>query len=188
MLQLTLEKVNSPEQETFQNGAASSMQYADLYALKDCYFYLSDLFDVASAAKFDEAVFQVYLELGKPIIAALKLQTSTSSQADAVQRGLKSFNSFWQLSSGQSMERIWSCCRPATPATLPHLERILQAEQLAERLDNLLWTSVAPLRKMTELRQSVREMVAVTAGAEIEANDLEVDRYPNVPWPCAYVE
>ncbi|KAL8955677.1 MAG: hypothetical protein Q9183_006561, partial [Haloplaca sp. 2 TL-2023] len=90
----------------------------------------------------------------------------------ALKTGIDRFSSSSKLSTGQSMERIWTCCRPSTPASLPHLQRVMQVERLAERLDGLLWISNASLRDMNQLRQSIQSLVSITAGAASDDSDL----------------
>ncbi|KAL8872970.1 MAG: hypothetical protein Q9174_001492, partial [Haloplaca sp. 1 TL-2023] len=146
--------------------------YADIYALKDFFFYLLDLFDLTNSAAFDEAVFQVYLDLGKGMIASFYSHIPLRDMANTLNTGIDRFSSSSKLSAGQSMERIWTCCRPPTPASLPHLQKIMQVERLAERLDNLLWMSDASLRGMNQLQKSIQSLVSITASAPSDDGDL----------------
>ena len=147
---------------------------ADVYSLEDFFFYLIDLFNLANSVTFDEAVFQVYLDLGKGMIVSFYSHLPLRNLADTLRNGIDRISSPWKLSTGQSMERIWTCCRPPTPASLPHLQRVMQVERLAERLDNLLWVSNASLRQMNQLRKSIKSLVSITAGAASDDGDLRV--------------
>ncbi|KAL8966080.1 MAG: hypothetical protein Q9183_003528, partial [Haloplaca sp. 2 TL-2023] len=159
-------------QATATDETKISDTYADVYALRDFVFYLIDLFNLANSAAFDEAVFQVYLDIGKGMIASFDSHISLSDMTHTLKTGIDRFSSSSKLSTGQSMERIWTCCRPSTPASLPHLQRVMQVERLAERLDGLLWISDASLRDMNQLRKSIRSLVSITAGAASDDSDL----------------
>ncbi|KAL8687479.1 MAG: hypothetical protein Q9218_006360 [Villophora microphyllina] len=155
-----------------QSGQTS--QQSAMSALRPCLAYLVDLFDLANSSSFDEAVFQVYLALGLTMITQLQPQQIAQNLAHGLRNGLEQFSSSWQLSSGQSMERIWVTGRPSTPATLLQLERNLQIEKLADRFDNLLWIGDAPLQEMNRLRQSLSRIVSASGvGQDVDASTIK---------------
>ncbi|KAI4254279.1 MAG: hypothetical protein LQ352_003178 [Teloschistes flavicans] len=180
------------------NQTVKSLHHADRSTLKTYLEYLIDLFDIGNSPIYDEAIFQVYLGLGRSLVAQLQSRWLINTLAETLGKGLDQFNSPWQLSSGQSMELIWSVCRPATPKTLPQLERKMQIEQLANRFDKVLWIGNAPLQELDRLRQSLWHLVATgEVGQNIQADDtiksitetlvyLETDhitsRRPNAPY------
>ncbi|KAI4205523.1 MAG: hypothetical protein LQ350_000302 [Teloschistes chrysophthalmus] len=156
--------------------AGESLQRANGSSLKSCLAYLVDLFDIGNSPTFDEAVFQVYLGLGRALVAELQSQMPIMTLVETLDKGLDQFNSFWQLSSGQSMELIWTACRPPTPKTLPQLASKMQTEQLADRFDKVLWIGDAPMEEMSRLRQSLWQLVANgEAGDNVQADDIIKD-------------
>ncbi|KAL9584811.1 MAG: hypothetical protein Q9212_001894, partial [Teloschistes hypoglaucus] len=156
--------------------AGESLQRADGSTLKGCLAYLVDLFDIGNSPTFDEAVFQVYLGLGRTLVAELRSQGLVKTLVQTLDQGLDRSNAFWQFSSGQSMELIWTACRPPTPQTIPQLERKMQIEQLADRFDKALWICNAPLEEMDRLRQSLWQLVANgEAGDNFQADDIIKD-------------
>lgn len=153
--------------------ARESLQYIDGPTLKTCLAYLVDLFDIGNSPTFDEAIFQVYLGLGRALVVELQSQGMIKTPIETLEKGLDQFISIWQLSSGQSMELIWTACRPPTPETLPQLELKMQIEQLADRFDKALWIGDAPLEEMDRLRQSLWQLVANgEAGDNFQADDI----------------
>ncbi|KAL8641583.1 MAG: hypothetical protein Q9228_001620, partial [Teloschistes exilis] len=153
--------------------ARESLQYIDEPTLKTCLAYLIDLFDIGNSPTFDEAIFQVYLGLGRALVVELQSQGMIKTPIETLEKGLDQFISIWQLSSGQSMELIWTACRPPAPETLPQLELKTQIEQLADRFDKALWIGDAPLEEMDRLRQSLWQLVANDeAGNDFQADDI----------------
>lgn len=122
-------------------------------------FYLSDMFDLAQSANFDEGAFQVYQAFGRSMIAnamgAGTFNDSTANLAYELQNKLHDFNASWQLSSGLSMETLWVIFRPSVAETMQQLEACLEVEELADRFDASRRASGASFEEIRTLRQSI---------------------------------
>lgn len=170
ILRLALESSNSPDYQGNLVNMSSLCQETIAAGLKKCLFFLSDLVDIAHLSDFDEATFQVYLGIGQSILTGLHSNARTDDLIDTLKKGLESFNSSWQLRSGQSMNLIWSRVKPPVSTTLEQLEQMLQVEQLAERFDTILWASDVPLRTLIQVREMIAQLRGVTG---TDANGLK---------------
>jgi len=145
-------------------------------------FFLSDVFDLAQSTTFDEGAFQVYQTLGGLMVAnATDLGTSNDSTlelAHELRNRLDDFNPSWQLSSGLSMEVLWTVFRPSVPENLEQLEACLQVERLADHFDVLRLTSGAPFKQILSLGQSLADMYRGLKPMDIQLDDqLEVSKH-----------
>ncbi|KZF21610.1 midasin [Xylona heveae TC161] len=115
--------------------------------------YWWSIFHLGQSKSFDDAVFQVHLEIGRTIVSALQAIDGPSERLlQGVSSSLDSFKMAWQLTTGLSMERLWNALKPATPPTMDRLQMLLHIEQLADRFDALLWKIKAPLTDLSTAR------------------------------------
>ncbi|KAL9001429.1 MAG: hypothetical protein Q9169_000004 [Polycauliona sp. 2 TL-2023] len=150
----------------------------NLLAVKSYLLFLTDVFDLAHFSDFDEATFRLYLERGRDLISALKLQPPNTELSSALELELDRFGPSWQLRSGQSMYLIWSQRRPRTPASVRQLDINIQIEQLADRFDGLLWTTNVPLSGLNKLRSSITQTARMTENVNImkALDELDAER------------
>ncbi|KAL8802644.1 MAG: hypothetical protein Q9182_003660 [Xanthomendoza sp. 2 TL-2023] len=164
------------EYVTGPGGLEQSIYNADPSPIRSYFVFLVDLFEVTHSNECDDAVFLLYLESGKDIVTGLKSQSSTAGLARALEGGLERFNSFWQLRSGQSMELIWNHLKPPAPTNSHELDLKMHIEQLADRFDNLLWTSNLPLSRMNEVKTLLVQVGRVAEASEDRTtNNLKVN-------------
>ncbi|KAL8948650.1 MAG: hypothetical protein Q9222_005182, partial [Ikaeria aurantiellina] len=187
-IKLVIDQTILSKEAGFGHTADGPIQHHS--ALQDLLFYMSDLVDVAHSTDFDEAVFQAYLALGKEMITNLRSGTGIGNLARTVGRLLADFNVHWELRSGQSMDLIWDHFRPPTASTFHQLDFIINAEQLAEQFDTLLWASDVPLQRLHQIRQMLAELCNIdnpiengpSSGLEdivIALQNLEAGQYPD---------
>lgn len=175
MLRSTLERVDDTLHVTIPDDLGQSIYTVDSTSLRACFHFLSELFDVTHSNDFDEAAFLIYAESGQDVINGLKSQPATIRLARALERGLDRFAPFWQLQSGQSMEMIWSQLKPNTPTTANQFDLIMQVERLADRFDDLLWTSDVPLARIFEIRNLLAQVGRAAEADEVdEESSLQV--------------
>ncbi|KAL8727902.1 MAG: hypothetical protein Q9166_005779 [cf. Caloplaca sp. 2 TL-2023] len=154
-LLLALKRMDSPQSLRPQDGPVQSVEKVDILALRAYFFFLTDIFGITHSHDFDEAVFLLYLEIGKNVIAGLRSLPTMTELTEGLETGLNRFKAVWQLHSGQSIDLIWSHLKPPTPTTFEQLYLNMEVEQLADRFDGLLWKSNVTLPRLTELRQSI---------------------------------
>ncbi|KAI4147659.1 MAG: hypothetical protein LQ341_001747, partial [Variospora aurantia] len=162
ILRSTIERTDNLEHDVDLAYSCRQLQLSSIKSLTSCLSFLRDLIDIAHAAEFEEAAFQVYLCLGRKILSELSPTAATEDLIQSMHRGFDSFTQFRKLRSGQSMDLIWSRVKPPVPATSQQLEHIMRVEQLAERFDALLWTSDVPLEKIGDTRQMITQIGQIT--------------------------
>lgn len=139
--------------------------------------YLRDLSDFAHTRDFDEGIFQVYLGLGRSVIESNELEGRKSLVASFAY-ALDSFNASWKLSTGLSMERLWSTFEPPIAHSLRGLKYSLEVEQLADRFDVLKWRSNASLKELERIQHlMVLCMELVYRNETADETELEVSQY-----------
>lgn len=72
-----------------------------------------------------------------------------------MQAQLDKFKSSWELSTGTSMELLWSRFRPPTARNRSELTLLLRVENLSDRLDSVAWRSKVSLEMLLDLRRSI---------------------------------
>ena len=120
------------------------------------------MLDFGMLLEFDEGAFQVYLDIGKTIVA----QGDNVAQEDYDIKELKTltdklgsmldlFNASWQMSTGLSMEILWKTFKPSTAKSITELETCIKAEKLAEQFDTLKWCAGISFRDLDLVRRSI---------------------------------
>ncbi len=113
-------------------------------------------FEAASGSGFDTASFLTHVQLWQTIsVKPINTPDSVSSLLQSIAAKSVKIGSMWQLSTGLSMERLWSVLRPARPQKSQSFEAFLQLEQLAQRVDELIWSIRQPLSEIVSLIESV---------------------------------
>ncbi|KAI9675420.1 MAG: hypothetical protein M1817_001324 [Caeruleum heppii] len=115
--------------------------------------------DVVDRETFDEGVLQMHLMIWKEL--AHKSEGSTVNWMQPLRQGislqLEYVQPAWQLSTGLSMERLWSSFRSQKPITLKALHLRLRFEDLASRFDAIVWKSGVPMREMATMQESLQQ-------------------------------
>ena len=144
-----------------------------LDAARRLHSYLRDLIDVTSIPFFDEATFQVLLDLGRELSSELRrADRSAAGLGENLAQQLNLFNQAWSLSTGQSMEKLWKLFKPQTAANLEQLDTMIKFEELADRFDDLAWKSRASVDTLAKLRGSVTQAYAnigVSPGTDLSS-------------------
>lgn len=188
ILRSTIERTGNLEHDVDLAYSCRQLQLSSIKSLTGCLSFLRDLIDIAHAAEFEEAAFQVYLCLGRKILSELSPAAATEDLIQSMHRGFDSFTQFRQLRSGQSMDLIWSRVRPPVPATSQQLEHIMRVEQLAERFDALLWTTDVPLEKIGDTRQMISQIGQITdTHSEGSIETVQVSLMQSLSLPVAYI-
>ena len=163
--------------QTMRHVMFNVLLQAFLSNLQEILDYLRDLSDLAHTKDFDEGIFQVYLGLGRSIVESNELEGRKSLVASFAY-ALDSFNASWKLSTGLSMERLWSMFEPPIAHSLQSLEYTLEVEQLADRFDVLKWRSNASLKELERIQHLM--VLCMELGYRNEIADeigLEVNQY-----------
>ena len=115
-------------------------------------WYLRDIFDLAQMSSFNEAIFQVYLTLGRELSLRNHGAASSCALGNILAMNLDRFKPSWALLTGTSMEILWHPLKPKTASSVSHLNQALWIEKLANRFDNALWRSGASINQIVSLR------------------------------------
>lgn len=131
------------------------------------------LFELLDSYRVDEAVYQVYLACARDIFAALHTTTEPSTRFKSeIINELQLLKSSTRLTTGLSLERLWKLFRPRTVSNYARLQNVLQMETLADRFDELIWTSEAPLTELSRVRDTLGKSIAVVMERNIDGTSL----------------
>ncbi|PVI05602.1 midasin [Periconia macrospinosa] len=130
--------------------------------------------DLASNSGFDRATFQTYLKMLKGATSSLAKVPSAhlNGLAVALSNEVTTFGSEVQLTTGLGMERIWRYYKPVTPESLQQLSGILGLENLADRLDAVMWASNLKLDEMIQIRERVSSSLELVRTQNVDAQEL----------------
>ena len=130
-------------------------------------------FDLASSPTFDEAIFQVHIQMWKKLSASIKdTPAACHGFLEKIKAPLRLLESSQQLTTGLSMERLWIVFRPDTPKTLQQLDMLLRLERLAPRLSAVVWKTCQPLHKAVALRDSLNDAAKTILYDTVEDDTL----------------
>ena len=119
----------------------------------------------------------MYLTLGKCLAATCQKIEGLRELGRLLGLNLGRFNTSWSLSTGLSMENLWETFKPRTAKDLPHLERLLRVEKLADKIDRLPWHTEAPVETLIKLRESIGSAYTKLEQVDDQVNiDLKVVR------------
>ncbi|KAB8257115.1 hypothetical protein BDV32DRAFT_160729 [Aspergillus pseudonomiae] len=136
-------------QDTLQNPHIAN-------ALRTVLNFCMDIFRLTAAKDIDEGEFQVYLQIGRELCAALSSSFDPLQQlAVALSQALSRFQESWALKTGLSMQRLWESWRPATPATGGQLKSILDLESVASEFTNIATKTHLDLSQLSQVRNSL---------------------------------
>ncbi|KAF1917408.1 hypothetical protein BDU57DRAFT_513641 [Ampelomyces quisqualis] len=129
---------------------------------------------LAQGTTFDRALFQTYLKMltsvlpntFEPVFPTLQDLNTTLTKQIAV------FGSDVQLTTGLAMERIWRAFKPSTPKNLTQLKTVLDLENLADRLDAVMWKSHLTLDEMAQIRERIASSLDLVRTDEVDATEL----------------
>ncbi|MCJ1436355.1 hypothetical protein MMC27_005734 [Xylographa pallens] len=140
----------------------------DLELLKEFVCYIRDVFDTTQYSKLDDGSFSTYLTIGNEIVARAFERKTAYRLTSTIKELLDVFKASWELSSGYSMENLWSMFAPPTATNERELNLVVRSENVANLFDSIMWRSKIPLDGLAELRSSM-----------IRLNPLEqqADRY-----------
>ena len=158
--------------ESLQTDAKQEVQAL----FEDLAFQWWSTHDLLIQHVLDDAVFQVHLSLWKRLLGVHQLAAHHCKEiSTVVLSGLDGFKPSWRLSTGLSMERLWTRLRPKGPVTAQHLETLIRTEAIASRFDAVIWRCQASFDTMLTLRELiVRALDSVWFSNEGVGSMLEV--------------
>ena len=124
-------------------------------AVQELGHLLLDMFELCNSTKFDDAIFQGYLGICASLTDTLCGSHETVDIGSEFASWLGVFDSSWKLSTGCSMEALWTAFRYPAPSNEAQLKLLLQVEAFTERFDQLLWKSTASMQALAKLRSSL---------------------------------
>jgi midasin len=155
-------------------AARRSLQQLDLAFLKPLRLVFWAFLALVTGATFDRATFQTYLKMlssGLPTVSQ-KPPPLVQDLNIALSKQIAVFGSDVQLTTGLGMERLWSKFKPSTPKTQPQLDAILTLEDLADRLDGIMWKSNLRIDNMVQIRERVASSLELVRTDQVDAQEL----------------
>lgn len=138
------------------------------------------MLDLGMLLEFDEGAFQVYLAIGKSIVAQGDGSTEeTKTLTKKLGSMLSLFNAAWQMSTGLSMEILWNMFKPSTAKSTAELDTRIRAEKLAERFDALKWGIGISIRDLDLVRHSIVRMYNTITSIDAISDDQFKVRFIN---------
>jgi len=132
------------------------------------------LFQLVSQSSLDEAVFQVYLNVGQRMLAGGIIDSESSDQVTKhIAKQFEGFHAQTKMTSGLSMELIWRLCRPSVMPTMQRLEKLWQLEQIAEQFDAVVWLMKAPVSELSAVRISIVQAIALARRQDVDVESLQ---------------
>ncbi|KAL9041364.1 MAG: hypothetical protein Q9214_004136 [Letrouitia sp. 1 TL-2023] len=145
--------------DTYKDDVFSTLHFA--------VSWLNDVFDLSMRPNFEEAEWQVYLEIGSSLSTRMGSIACLKDIASSLEHNLAGFNPSWQLNSGQSMQILWVTFKPQTSQNLDQLALKLQVENFAQRFESICWASGASIDELGRLYQTISNIyIAVSANLE----------------------
>ena len=130
----------------------------DLELIRELTCYIRDVFDVTQFAKPDDGSFQTYLAIGNETVAQALECEVVHDLAKAIGERLDVFKVSSGLTSGHSMENLWSVFAPPTAKNASELDLVLRCEKVADLFDDIKWRSKMRLDILADLRDSVTRL------------------------------
>ena len=154
-----------------RQGSKLILPQSIVHGVDHLIIYLQDIFDLTNSSKFEEGVFQTYLNIGRSIRERLTECEETKSLSEKLDAELNYFNVSWQLSTGLSMELLWRLFKPSLAKNLEQLESRVGVKQFADRFDAIKWMTGASIRDLDLLRWSIIDLHDTIGSGEIETNE-----------------
>ena len=131
-----------------------------------------NLFSLVSSHTFNEAIFQVYLSKGQRLLSSSAAVHSMPQLCNQINKQFEGFHARTRMSTGLSMEIIWSICHPPIVPTMKRLEDIWQLERVADTFDNLIWMMKAPIGNLLILQRSMVETLDLARQQDTDVHTL----------------
>jgi midasin len=130
--------------------------------------------ELTNSPGFDRATFQTYLKMLTSTVSSMAKDSASHSQnlTGALSKEVATFGSDVQLTTGLGMERIWRSFKPQTPKTWEQLTAVLTLENLADRLDAIMWKSSLKLDEMIQIRERFSSSLELARKQDVETDEL----------------
>jgi midasin len=129
---------------------------------------LQELFIAANQEDFDSTVLQVYLAKARRLGATAMRLTNISSVGQVLLDELHLFDNGWKLSSGGSIDVLWSLLKPQVAEKLSQLRFVQTFKSLAKRLDAMVWRAHASFHHLVAIRSSFAKALEGLTGESLE--------------------
>lgn len=124
-----------------------------------------DIFEISQSRGFDDAEFQTYLQVGRSICS--QFGKSNLNIIRVFSQSLDTFRAGWNLTTGQSMQRLWDKWRPATASSLDRLELLSKLRDVCADFDQAFLKTPLSHARLGLLRDSlVAAQTSVLLGAD----------------------
>ncbi|KAK5990072.1 Midasin [Cladobotryum mycophilum] len=141
--------------------------------------YLDRTLSLSTQGDFDEAVFQAHLAQGtallKKQIEAAEHDHNRQFGSHILQTLHDDFTSGFKLTTGLSMELLWSVLRPSPLPNKSVFDRSLELDRLGDRFDNLRWKAGASISDLSKAQQTLEQAYKIVRDGVITADGLVKD-------------
>lgn len=159
--------------------AASNEHGSSTRFLNLVWNYIARTISLTTEESLDEARFQAHLAQGtrlfkkqlarteSPILSAFISHILDKLQSD--------FASGFELSTGLSMEQLWSTFRPIPIPNQFIYNEVLKLDQLATRFDGLRWKTRASISELSKAQQTLEKAYTIVRSGASSSDELVTD-------------
>ena len=137
------------------NSGRSNSREVAIGLVKEIFIYVEDLVALTLLTRFDEAVFQAYLAIGRSLVERALKCPDLHMLALEIQNHLKIFGPSWDLTTGSSMKLLWAKYKPPTAGEFYELDSVVKFERLVNSFDSIVWRCNIPIETLANLRCSI---------------------------------
>lgn len=138
--------------------------------------YMTRTISLATEATLDEAKFQAHLAQGARLFKKQLAKTESptlSALISLILAKLQSdFASGFKLSTGLSMEQLWSVLRPTPIPNQSIYDEILKLDQLVARFDELRWKTRASIPELSKAQQTLEQAYTIVRSGASGSDEL----------------
>ncbi|KAH6625785.1 hypothetical protein C7974DRAFT_396719 [Boeremia exigua] len=149
-------------------------QYMDLSFLKPLRTMFWAFFALAEGSAFDRATFHTYLKMlsfSTPVVST-ESHIVVRTLATVLSKQVATFGADVQLTTGLYMEPLWRHLKPNTPKSVADLEAILGLQNLADRLDAVMWKSDLSASEMIQIRERFASSLQLVCATDAKPDEL----------------
>ena len=153
------------------NSCRSNCCDVSIGLVKEILNYIEDLVALTKLTRFDEAVFQAYLAIGRSLVERVLQCPDLHMLALEIQNHLKSFGTSWDLSTGSTMKLLWASYKSPTAGDAYELDLVLNFERLVNSFDRIVWRCNIPIEMLAKMRCSILRVNPLERAASLSGQD-----------------
>ncbi|CAO2651483.1 Nn.00g040530.m01.CDS01 [Neocucurbitaria sp. VM-36] len=155
-------------------SAGPNDQHLDVALLKPLRTLFWRFLALATGTTFNRAMFQTYLKMLTSVVPTTRLDSTSLMQdiSTTLSKQVAVFGAEVQLTTGMGMERIWRMFKPPISKSQAQFKAVLELENLADRLDVVMWKSNLRVEEMVQIRERIASSLDIVRKDQVDAREL----------------